>query len=187
MDDDTDRLAPSVGGRAMGGSAAATARLRLGAAALLIFAAGIAADQLTKSWALSALADGAAIPLLPTVSLRLAFNPGVAFGLGANLGPVVAIAILVILLALTSWISWAIVSGRPRRRVLLLAAVAAGGWGNMYDRVSRAEGLPLSGTVVDFIAVDWFAIFNVGDILTVCGMIAWAATSLFIREKTARK
>ena len=87
MDDDTDRLAPSVGGRAMGGSAAATARLRLGAAALLIFTAGIAADQLTKSWALSALADGAAIPLLPTVSLRLAFNPGVAFGLGANLGP----------------------------------------------------------------------------------------------------
>ena len=33
----------------------------------------------------------------------------------------------------------------------------------------------------------WFAIFNVGDILTVCGMIAWAATSLFICEKTARK
>ena len=56
----------------------------------------------------------------------------------------------------------------------------------MYDRISRAEGGPLSGSVVDFIAVDWFAVFNVADILTVVGMMVWAGTALLTRPRPLR-
>ncbi|GHF12642.1 signal peptidase II [Pseudolysinimonas yzui] len=155
----------------------------LAAAVVLVFVAGLAADQLSKSVGATELADGAAIPLLPTVSLRLAFNPGVAFGLGADLGPVVAVLILVILLALSFWICRNLVRGTARPRILVLVAVAAGGSGNMYDRITRADGTPMSGSVVDFIAVDWFAVFNVGDILAVVGILAWVATGLMMRRE----
>jgi len=160
----------------------ATTQVVLAVITVLVFAAGLLADQLSKSWALTALADDAVIPLLPTVSLRLAFNPGVAFGLGSDLGPVVTVGILVILVALGLWICCNLLRGTARPRLLLLVAVAAGGAGNMYDRITRADGAPLSGEVVDFIAVDWFAVFNVGDILTVGGMIAWAATTALGRS-----
>jgi signal peptidase II len=186
MDDDTESRPPSDPRRPGTETPTLTTRLVRGVATLLVFVAGIAADQLTKWWALSALADGSTIPILPTVSLRLAFNPGVAFGLGADLGPVVAVGILVILLALSAWILWNALRGSARPRVLVLTAVAAGGWGNMYDRISRAEGGPLSGSVVDFIAVDWFAVFNVADILTVVGMMVWAGTALLTRPRPLR-
>lgn len=156
----------------------AKSRLALGAAAILVFAAALAIDRLSKAWALSALADDETVPLLPGVRLQLAFNPGAAFGMGADFGPVMAVGILVILLALSSWIYWGISRGRPRWSLLLLTAAAAGGWGNMYDRISRAEGAPLSGTVIDMIAVEWFAIFNVADIFAVGGIFTWAALNI---------
>lgn len=186
MDDDTkssrrsDRDGPTTP------TSSLPTRLTLGVAIVLVFGAGLAADRLTKSWALSTLADGTAITLIPTVSLRLAFNPGVAFGLGAGLGPAVAVGILILLLVLSCWIIWTALRGSARPPVLLLTAVAAGGWGNMYDRISRAEDGPLSGAVVDFIAVDWFAVFNVADILTVLGMIVWAGTALIASPSRRR-
>lgn len=158
-------------------------RVRLGGLATLVFTAGLSADHLTKVWALNSLADGLVVPLLPTISFRLAFNPGIAFGLGADAGPSVAFAILLILLALSLWILWTLIRGEAHSRALLLTAVAAGGWGNMVDRITRAEGIPLSGTVIDFIAVDWFAIFNFGDVLAVCGMVAWATVTALSRPR----
>ena len=152
--------------------------------ALVVFTVGIAADQLTKLWAVTALGDGSSIPLVPTVSLRLAYNPGVAFSLGANAGPTIALGILVILLALTAWIAWKVRARQPILGILLLTVVASGGWGNMFDRATRATDGFLSGHVVDFIAVDWFAIFNFGDVLTVCGMIAWAVYTEFMRDRS---
>lgn len=160
----------------------ARSRLVLGAAAILVFAAALAADRLSKTWALSALAGDATVPVLPGVRLELAFNPGAAFGMGANFGPAIAVGILVLLLALCSWVYWSIVRGNARWSLLFLALAAAGGWGNMYDRISRATGAPLSGTVIDMIAVDWFAIFNVADIFAVAGIITWAVLNLTDRK-----
>lgn len=142
--------------------------------ALGLFAAGFGADQLTKRWALNELADGEQITILPTVSLSLAFNPGAAFGLGAEFGSTMALGILAVLLALTGWIIYRLLAGHQPLGTLLLVIVAAGGWGNMFDRLARGDGGFLSGHVVDFIAVDWFAIFNFGDILTVAGVALWA-------------
>ena len=142
--------------------------------ALGLFAAGFGADQLTKRWALNELADGEQIAILPTVSLRLAFNPGVAFGMGAEFGPTMALGVMAVLLALTGWIVYRLLAGNQPLGTLLLVVVAAGGWGNMSDRLTRGDGGFLSGHVVDFIAVDWFAIFNLGDVLTVAGVALWA-------------
>lgn len=150
--------------------------------ALGVFAAGFAFDQLTKFWALVALADGTEIELLPSVSFRLAFNPGVAFSLGADYGAVTGFFVLVLLTALTVWIATKIARRHRFADIAILALVAGGGWGNMYDRISRANDGPLTGHVVDMIAVDWFAIFNFGDVLVVCGMIAWIARSLFASD-----
>lgn len=156
--------------------------------ALGLFAAGFAADQWTKRWALNELADGEQIEILPTVSLSLAFNPGVAFGLGAEFGPTMALGVLGVLLALTGWIIYRLFAGNQPLGTLLLVVVAAGGWGNMFDRLTRGDGGFLSGHVIDFIAVDWFAIFNFGDVLTVTGIVLWAAiqvTPIARRPETA--
>lgn len=149
----------------------------------MVFAAGFVADQWTKRWAIDALSDGTVINLFPTVSFRLVFNPGVSFGLGADLGPVLAIGLIAVTVALIVWAGWLISRGRGTLEVLLVTAVAAGASGNIYDRITRADNGPLSGHVVDFIAVDWFAIFNVADILTVCGVIAWMLVRVLAERK----
>jgi signal peptidase II len=136
-------------------------------------------DQLTKQWALAEFADGHVVELFPTLQLRLALNPGVAFGMGAELGPALVIGLIVVLLGLISWIALRILHGKDTVGTLALAAAAGGGVGNLIDRVFRAEDGPLSGHVVDFVGVEWFAIFNVADIFTTCGIALWAATTFF--------
>lgn len=154
---------------------------------IAVLITGFALDQLTKLWALNALAGGEELPILPTISLRLAFNPGAAFGLGAESGPALAVGVLALMLGLTGWIIYRLLRASPLLGTLLLTAVAAGGWGNMFDRLTRGDGQFLSGHVVDFIAVDWFAIFNLGDVLTVAGITAWAITLVVVPSpKTAK-
>ncbi len=72
--------------------------------------------------------------------------------------------------------------GQSMGATALLAAAAGGAIGNLWDRTTRAETGPLSGEVVDFIAVDWFAIFNVADIFTTLGLLGWAALYLLRRD-----
>lgn len=84
-------------------------RGRLGARTLAVLAVGTAVlatsiDQLTKWWALSEFADGHVVELLPTVELRLVFNPGIAFGLGSEFGFPLVIALMLVLAGLVAWI-----------------------------------------------------------------------------------
>ena len=59
-----------------------------------------------------------------------------------------------------------------------IAAVYAGGLGNVIDRVRL-------GYVVDMIEVDFmnFAVFNVADIFVTCGCIALAVSLIFLNKK----
>ncbi|WP_414172235.1 signal peptidase II [Clavibacter tessellarius] len=123
--------------------------------------------------------------LVPTVRFALVYNPGVSFGMGAEVGPLLTVGIIALALGLAVWVGWQIRHRVSTLQVLLLTAVLAGALGNLFDRITRAEDGPLSGHVVDFIAVEWFAVFNVADILTVCGMIAWAVTMVFGRDHAA--
>lgn len=144
---------------------------------LAVLVTGIAADQLVKSWALQNLAEGQSYEILPFLSLSLAFNPGAAFGIGAEAGPWFAVGILIILLALSGWIAFKLGRGDAMPSIVMLTVVAAGGWGNMVDRMTRADGAPLSGEVVDYFATEGFAIFNLADVFAVVGATLWAITT----------
>lgn len=141
-----------------------------------IFAA-FALDQLAKAWALSALSDGTTIPLIPTVRFELFFNPGVAFGIAADIGAPLVVGLMVVIAALIAWVVTRIVRHASLLGTTFLAVAAGGAMGNLWDRISRAENGSLTGHVVDFIAVDWFAVFNVADIFTTCGIAFWALAS----------
>ena len=162
-----------------------TSRPVVVALAVVVVVVGFVLDQLSKRWAVDALGGGETIPLFPTARFALVYNPGVSFGMGAEVGPLLTVGIMALALGLAVWVGWQIRHRASLLQVLLLSAVLAGALGNLFDRITRAEDGPLSGHVVDFIAVEWFAVFNVADILTVCGMIAWALTTVFGRDHAA--
>lgn len=143
-------------------------------------------DQLSKAWALNALGNGQVIQLVPTVTLELVFNSGVAFGIGSEIGGPLVVGLLIIVFALLSVVAFRTIRGQGVVGTVLLAAATGGALGNIWDRVNRAQDGPLSGHVVDFIAVDWFAVFNVADIFTTCGVAGWALAT-WIRERSHRR
>lgn len=151
-----------------------------------ILAAAFAVDQGTKLWALAALADGNVVPLVPTLRLELYFNPGIAFGIGADVGLPLVIGLVILVIALLVWIVVRLLRREPLPGTVFLAIAAGGALGNIWDRISRAENGPLSGHVVDFIAVDWFAIFNVADIFTTCGVALWAVATATASRRSIR-
>jgi signal peptidase II len=159
-----------------------------GAAAVLgAVLAAAAIDQLSKEWALRELADGHQVPLVPAVRLELFLNPGVAFGIGSHVGTPLVVALIAIVVALLVWLSIRVVRQAPLAGTLFLAVAAGGGIGNVLDRILRAGAEPLTGRVVDFIAVDWFAVFNVADIFTTCGIALWALTQLRTPARTPNR
>ena len=133
---------------------------------LLLVAAGILLlDQLTKAWALTALADGP-IDLIGSIRLNLTYNRAGAFGLGGALVPFLAVAALGLVVALAA-------SGTTTRRPALALAVGlvlGGALGNLADRVFRGDGL-LDGAVIDFVDLRVWPVFNVADAAITCGCI----------------
>jgi signal peptidase II len=123
-------------------------------------------DQLTKEWALNALADGP-IDVVWTLRFNLAFNKGMAFSQGTGLGPIIGVVALVVIVGLLVSI------GRSTSRLYPLAVglIVGGAIGNLLDRLFRAPGW-FRGAVVDFIDLQWWPIFNVADIgVTVGGAL----------------
>ena len=126
----------------------------------------VAADQLTKSWALEALGDGSTVDLFWTLRFNLAFNTGMAFSAGSNMGPVIGIISIGVLVALAISLRTATA---PLRRVAT-ALVIAGAMGNLIDRTVRGDRW-LRGAVVDFIDLQWWPIFNIADAAIVVGAV----------------
>jgi len=139
---------------------------------LLIAAAVVLVDQLTKHWALQALQDGP-IDVIWSLRFRLAFNSGMAFSQGAGLGPVIGIVALLVMVGLLISI------GRTTSRIYPVAVglILGGAAGNLVDRLFRQPGW-LRGAVVDFIDLQWWPIFNVADIAVTVGGITLLLSSL---------
>jgi signal peptidase II len=141
--------------------------LGLGAGVVLL-------DQVTKMWALSALADGP-IHVVGTLRLALTHNRAGAFGLGGGLVPLLALAALGVVVYL-------IVSGAATSRLPVAVAMGlllGGAVGNLADRIFRAPGL-LRGSVVDFVDLQFWPVFNVADMGITCGcvmLLIWAGRS----------
>jgi signal peptidase II len=133
-----------------------------------VAAVALAADQLTKAWALRHLADGPH-HVVWTLQLDLAHNTGAAFSLfsGSGAGPLIASLALIVV---------AVVAMRSRTLRSSLGMVAAGmvlggALGNLADRAFRSSSGFLQGAVVDWIDLQWWPVFNVADSCVSVGVI----------------
>jgi signal peptidase II len=131
----------------------------------------IALDQLTKWWALESLGDGRVIDVVWTLRLRVVFNSGASFSMGDGLGPLIGLAAIGIVVILI-WTGRSISS--PVGAVAL-GLVLGGASGNLLDRLFRAGDGFLGGSVVDFIDVQWWPVWNVADMGVVVGAILLVA------------
>jgi signal peptidase II len=150
-----------------------TSRTRVGVV-LLAVGGAMAVDQLTKWLALRALGDGSSIALIPTVELDLTYNSGFSFSTGTGNGRLVGLMVIALCFVL------ALLAARARTlpRLALMSVILGGALGNLVDRVARAENGFLTGEVVDFVDVSWYAVFNVADSLVVVGALALGLTEL---------
>jgi signal peptidase II len=128
-------------------------------------AAGVVVlDQLTKQWALDALADGP-IDVVGSLRFNLSFNSGTAFSIGQGRGGLISLAgLVVVALLLRGVLRW------PGRLPAVAAGLVAGGAiGNLLDRLLREGDGLLGGRVVDFVDLQWWPIFNVADVAICTG------------------
>lgn len=132
----------------------------------------LVADQLTKLWALSALADGRTVRVIPgLLSFTLVRNPGASLGFGSGATWMIS------LLAVAACVALVVLAWRTRSMAwsVAFAFAFAGAFGNLIDRVVYAEGF-LDGKVVDFLNYGW----SVGNVADVFLMVAGIAIVLMI-------
>ena len=139
--------------------------------AALVGAVVLTADQITKLWARTALADGGVEVIPGFLRFHLGENPGSAFSLFQGLGPLLGLAAA----AASVFILVIVERAGARLEVAGLSLILGGAVGNLADRVMK--GPWLTGTVTDFIDFSFWPNFNLADsaiTLGVAGML-WAA------------
>lgn len=146
---------------------------RVSRLSLAIAAVVVVLDQITKHWAVNALADGAARPVFWTLQWNLTFNSGMAFSRGEGWGPVIGVLAFVVVVVL------AFTSARVGTRLAEVAAglLIGGALGNLVDRMFRGDAW-LRGAVVDFIDMQWWPIFNIADMGVSIGAVLFAITAI---------
>lgn len=132
-----------------------------------------ALDQLTKLWALHALEDSP-IPVVWTLRFDLAYNSGASFSLGTGMGPWIALG-TVIIVGFLLHAAW---STPSRVAAVAFGLIVGGALGNLADRLLRSGSGFLGGSVVDFIDLQWWPVFNLADVGVVCGAILLIVTLL---------
>jgi signal peptidase II len=131
-----------------------------------VAAAVLAADQLTKWWAVETL-DTRTIDVVWTLRFNLTINYGSAFSVAEGRGAVISLLALVIVAVLLR-------SGRYATRpgmAVAIGLVFGGAVGNLIDRAFRAGDGFLGGGVVDFIDLQWWPVFNIADAAIVVGAL----------------
>jgi signal peptidase II len=143
---------------------------------LLLYGTAVASygiDRLSKIWAQAELAGRAPIELVPGVlHLNYATNTGGAFGI-ADSAPLVFAAATIAVSGVIVWASFRI--GRMSTAIAL-GLILGGALGNLTDRAVRGPGL--SGSVIDFIDVRVWPIFNLADSAIVVGAVVLALVGL---------
>ncbi|MGN9846808.1 signal peptidase II [Nonomuraea sp. H19] len=127
---------------------------------IMLAALVVLIDQTSKAWAVSALSDGERITVIPPlIGLRLLYNPGAAFSIGAG-------ATWVFTLAAAAAVAAILYAGRRLRSPVWTAALGGllgGAASHLLDRLSRPPGFG-QGHVVDFIDYGGLFVGNVADI-----------------------
>lgn len=146
---------------------------------MALMAAGVvAADQLTKLWVVANIPLFSRVEALPGL-FRLTYvqNTGAAFSSFEGQQWL----FLLVFLLFTVAVIWEFSTdkmGFSRFERWCIAAIYAGGLGNMIDRVRL-------GYVVDMIELEFvsFPIFNIADCFITCGCIAMIVSLLFVNRK----
>lgn len=139
----------------------------LGLAAVLA-----AADLAVKALIENRLADGQIIDF-GIISIRLGYNTGVAFSIGAALPPWVVMGVTGIITATLAGYLWHQTSRADVRLQLAgLATVLGGAAGNLIDRLNGAG-------VIDYLHTGWFPTFNLADVFITLGATTVAISTLF--------
>lgn len=147
-------------------------RLLVGLFALAAFV--IAADQLSKWWAVASLGNGVNIPIIgDLLSFQLVYNPGAAFSIAEQYTWVLTIIAAFAVVAIT-WFAWTIQS---RAWAVALGMLLGGAITHLGDRLFRDPGFA-RGHVVDFINYNGYFIGNIADIALVGGAIMIVIISL---------
>lgn len=136
-------------------------------------AAIVAIDQLTKAWAVAALADGPIHVIGDTAEFELTRNGGGAFSRFQGMTPVLAVGAIIVTFVLFRVLR----STTDAWLVVALTLVLGGAVGNLMDRFFRAPGF-LRGHVVDFVAVGWWPVFNFADSCVTVGAVLLILRSL---------
>nr|WP_321573397.1 signal peptidase II [Georgenia subflava] len=136
-----------------------------------------ALDLGLKAWAGRALADGQAVELGP-VQLRLGFNSGVAFSLGANLPAGVVLGVTGLIIVAMAIFAWRATRTATLPARLALAAILAGAVANLLDRAA-------DGVVTDYLHTGWFPTFNLADVFIIAGAVALVLVSLTGSDRAA--
>ncbi len=135
----------------------------------------VALDQGAKALIEANLVPGEQVELLGPLSLTLAHNRGVAFGMASD-GGVVLIGLGLIALIFVG----AIFAREPERPGMWVAIglLAGGALGNLADRVRAGE-------VTDYIAFLSWPPFNLADVAITLGVIVLAFS--YLREEVGEK
>ena len=146
---------------------------------MLLMAGGmVAADQLTKLWVVQNISLYEQIPVLPGLfSLTYIQNRGAAWGSFQGM----LWLFTLIFLVFTGLVLWEFSKKRMPFTGFdrwCIAAIWAGGLGNMIDRIRL-------GFVVDMFQTDFisFPIFNVADCFITCGCIALIVHLVFFNKE----
>ena len=155
-----------------------TLPLRLGIILLTLSLFGC--DHATKLAAEQSLSNGRAVDVVTGVlELRFTTNDDTAFSLLHTLGiprPPIVLAIMSALALLAVVAMWVAMRKRASSTQHVgFALVLAGALGNVVDRALR-------GSVIDFIHVTHWPIFNVADIAVVVGVSLLGLSALFPRS-----
>jgi len=122
-------------------------------------------DQITKSWAVSALQNPERnIDLIGSLRFNLVFNEGMSFSQGEGFGRWLGMFATLVLIGLVVYMY----SQTEPAIVYPLALVGAGVAGNGADRMLRGNGF-FDGAVIDFVDLQWWPVWNVADAAIVIG------------------
>ncbi len=138
---------------------------------IMSFTSLVILDQLSKLWIIKKFQPGEGFYIIDKIiSITYVQNKGAAFGImQGKQWFFIGAAILVIAL-----ISYYNLHYKPNKYMQYLSGLIAGGAvGNLIDRM-------LYNSVVDFISVGWWPVFNIADIGIVCGSIGLFIYLLFI-------
>lgn len=132
----------------------------------LVVAVVLILDQATKHWALNELANGRTIDLVWTLRFNLVFNSGMAFSRGQGSGRIIGLLAIAVII----WLWRGLSRRQSRRSTFGMALLIGGAMGNVVDRLFRGDAW-LGGSVVDFIDLQWFPVFNIADSAVTIGAL----------------